>query len=398
MKILQVLPTLSAGGAEGFVTNLAISLTALGAEARLFLLAGARGERGQTLLTRLNDAHVQVEGAEQRNIRSPINLLRLAGLVHAWEPDVIQANLYASEVLCAFVRACSFGSRTCFARRLADTSVLGDLALPAARRLDRSFDIRIACAPSVETAYRSIMGRRHIRSITTICNGGLLLDSPPGLEEKAEARRRIGVPETSFVITHIGGMRPSGRSNASLQTAQKAHDVLLRSFAEAFAGDACKRLVLVGDGPLRSEVVGLAHALGIARQVVLLGQQPEPWPALKAADVFCLPSRYEGLPNVLPEAASCGLPVVASDISEIRDLWPGDSWLLKPVNDVAAFAEGLRRVEAHHATFRDRAIDAAPALRERFSMKQCAERYMDTYQSYASRATALRRASIPNSV
>jgi hypothetical protein len=88
-KILQVLPTLSVGGAEGFVTNLGVSLAELGAEVRFFLLAGVRGERGQVLQERLARAGVEIVGAENRNIRSPVNLVRLAWLIRSWQPDIV---------------------------------------------------------------------------------------------------------------------------------------------------------------------------------------------------------------------------------------------------------------------------------------------------------------------
>ncbi len=380
MKILQVLPTLGAGGAEGFVTNLGVSLAALGADVRFYLLAGARRDRGQVLLQRLQDAGIEVVGAEERNIRSPKNLLRLAGLIRSWQPDIVHANLYSTEVVCALARLLSIGNSARFTRRLANTSFQEYKSPTAMYQLDRFFDLTIACSPAVEISYRSFMRNKVKNSITTIPNGGLLLEKVPSINEKYKARRDLGLPDAGLVIAHIGRMFGADRANQSLQTGQKAHDILLMSFAQAFGGDMEKILVLVGDGPLRAEAEELARNLGIAPQVHFLGQQPEPWPALKAADIFCFPSRWEGLPNVLPEAASCGLPILASDIREIRDISPGEAWLLTAVDDVEGFADGMREVASNIDEYKNLAVTVAPIIRERFSMETCAKQYLETYK------------------
>jgi glycosyltransferase involved in cell wall biosynthesis len=199
-------------------------------------------------------------------------------------------------------------------------------------------------------------------------------------KEKRQTRKTLGIPEDAFVIAHIGRMYGGDRSDSSLAGGQKAQDVLIRAFAKAFFGNPQCVLVLVGDGPLRLEAESLAKNLGIAEDTRFLGRQPEPWPALRAADMFCFPSRHEGLPNVLPEAASCGLPVVASDIPAIRQLCPGDAWLLRPVDDIKAFAEGLRTVRANLAQFSRLAGEAADGFRERFSMAVCAGKYLQAYE------------------
>jgi glycosyltransferase involved in cell wall biosynthesis len=375
MKILQVLPTLSAGGAEGFVTNLGVSLAALGAEVRFFLLSGVRGERSRVLSRRLEDAGIEVDGREERAPASVENLLRLARLIRSWKPEIVQANLYSTEVACSAARFLSIGNNACYVRRLANTDTR-----EYCRFMDRFYRQTIACSPAVAEAYRGFMGEKQKSKLITIPNGGLLQDAVTSTEERAQAREILGIPYRSFVVAHIGRMFPGGgRMNGGLETGQKAHDVLIRAFAMAFGSDSDSLLTMVGDGPSRPQAEALAKSLGIVKQIRFLGQQPEPWPVLKAADMFCFPSRHEGSPNVLPEAASCGLPVVASDIPEIRSLYPGDAWLLKPVNDVEAFANGLRTIRGNIEVFANKARDLASGIRERYSMKVCAAKYLQAY-------------------
>ncbi len=386
MRILQVLPSLAAGGAEGFVTNLAVSLAGLGAEVVVYVLAGARGERGQVLLTRLRNADIKVIGAQERKPASLRNLMQLTRLIRSWRPDIVQANLYPTEVACAGARVLTTGGKTCYVRRLANTHFVGYRSPTIVRMMDRFFPQTIACSPSAANAYRDFMRDNQRSEIVTVSNGGLLLDAVPDAREKLLARRDLGIPEQAFVITHIGRMFGGDRSNSPLASGQKAHDVLLQAFAIAFADVPDCVLALVGDGPLLSEARALARGLGVEKQVRFLGPQPEPWPALKAADMFCFPSRYEGLPNVLPEAASCGLPVVASDIPEISSLSPGNAWLLKPVDNVDAFAKGMVSVRDGLELFRQRAHEAAQVFREKFSMTACAKQYVHAYESVLKRS------------
>lgn len=383
MKVLQFIPTLEAGGAEGFVANLGVSLAEAGVDVRFFLMGGARGERGAVLLKRLHEANIDVSGAEDHSVRSFKNPLRLIRLIRSWRPDIVQANLFAAEFLAAAISPLCIGSGARFVRRLANADVTRGYPHMLVKALPRFYALSIANSPAVAEAYRAYMDKRRGGPLVTISNGGFLQPEVTGDATMRNARKSMGVDANNFVVAHIGRYLNDGFST-TLSTTQKAQDVLIESFAKAFAGDTTKTLLSVGDGPLRSEAEALAQRLGVGDQVRFLGRQPEPWPALQAADVFCFPSRYEGLPNVLPEAASCGLPVVASDIPEIRCISPGDSWLLKPVDDVDAFADGLREVSANIDAFRAKAQEAAPNIREKFSMETCAKLYIEAYESVLS--------------
>ncbi len=95
----------------------------------------------------------------------------------------------------------------------------------------------------------------------------------------------------------------------------KGIDRLFRAMAELPQA----RLRIVGDGPLRRKLARLAVKLGIHDRVDFLGRKPpkEVADLMRAADVLCLPSRSEGMPNVVLEALACGAPVVATAVGEI---------------------------------------------------------------------------------
>ena len=102
-------------------------------------------------------------------------------------------------------------------------------------------------------------------------------------------------------------------------------------------------LAIAGDGPDLPALAALARQLGV--KIELLGVRNDLPDLLAAADVFVLPSRWEGQPLVLQEALRAGLPVVAFDVGGVRAV-AGDAAILIPPGDVAALAGAIRRVLA----------------------------------------------------
>jgi glycosyltransferase involved in cell wall biosynthesis len=102
-------------------------------------------------------------------------------------------------------------------------------------------------------------------------------------------------------------------------------------------------LVLVGDGPLRSEVAALVGDLGLAQRVTLLGARADVPEILAGGDVFALVTQWEGLPLAVIEAMMSGLPVVASDVGGVAEaVRDGQTGILVPAGDVDALAAALR--------------------------------------------------------
>ena len=153
---------------------------------------------------------------------------------------------------------------------------------------------------------------------------------------------------------------------------QKDPATLIHAFARLRAQRPA-RLVLLGDGPQRARLTGLAKELGVADDVEFAGWVDNPFVYMAHAAVMALPSRWEGLPGVLIQAMACGCPVVATDCpgGSAEILENGRYGRLVPVGDAAALASAIG-AEIETPT-------AQSLLRERaafYTPERAAERYM----------------------
>ncbi|MDR3573356.1 MAG: glycosyltransferase [Anaerolineaceae bacterium] len=103
-------------------------------------------------------------------------------------------------------------------------------------------------------------------------------------------------------------------------TEQKDFETLIQAFGLAMEQVPALKLILIGDGELRTQLQALACELGINRQVQFLGQRMDTAALYQHMELFVLSSRWEGLPTVLLESMAAGVPVIASAIPGCDEL------------------------------------------------------------------------------
>lgn len=192
--------------------------------------------------------------------------------------------------------------------------------------------------------------------------------SPSSVEVVPNAldKERIMLMDSVSAIPSSSGMRrivAVGR-----MTHEKGHDLLIRACAKILPEYPDWHLDLVGDGPLREQLAQMVRQNGISSQVHFHGQLKNPFGMVKSADLFVLPSRVEGFPNVLLEAMAMGVPVVSFDCASgpAELITHRVSGLLVPAGDVGSLASAMRSLMDDPER---RATIAAEAcrIRERYS-------------------------------
>jgi teichuronic acid biosynthesis glycosyltransferase TuaC len=151
--------------------------------------------------------------------------------------------------------------------------------------------------------------------------------------DQAAARRNLKIPNDRPVVLWVGRMEPV-----------KGLDVLVRAVKSLRDEQFPIRVYLVGGGKLRGTLEQQARELGVAAEFVFAGPtRPEElgdW--YRAADLTVLPSRSEGLPNVLRESVASGTRFVASDVGGIAEI-ADDEWdRLVPPDNPRALADAIR--------------------------------------------------------
>jgi glycosyltransferase involved in cell wall biosynthesis len=162
--------------------------------------------------------------------------------------------------------------------------------------------------------------------LRVIANG---VPAPAG--DGGAVRREIGVADGELLLVAAGSL-----------VERKGHAVLLRALVGI---SAPWRLAIAGQGVERDALLALAASLGMSDRVHLLGQRADIGSWQRAADVFVMPSLWEGLPLALLEAMFTGSAIIASRTSGIPEaITDGVEGLLVPPGDVPALGAALARV------------------------------------------------------
>jgi glycosyltransferase involved in cell wall biosynthesis len=214
-----------------------------------------------------------------------------------------------------------------------------------------------------------------------------------------EAMRRIGFPESSLSLVHLGvdhnlySAREGSKESTPLVgyvgrlKKYKSIHHLIEAFAVVKQDIPGVRLVIVGDGDDRPRLESVVNRLELGQSVTFTGyvseQEKAEW--MRRMWVMAMPSSKEGWGLTVTEANACGTTVVASDVPGLRDaVEHGHSGLLFPYGDTAALARSIVRVLRDDAE-RNRLSKGALEFAARFTWDIAASRTINALTGLVGR-------------
>lgn len=323
IKVMFVAPSLSGGGAERFVSTLATHLDRDRFQVSICLM---RDDRTYPV-----PADVSVTVLHKRKFwHLPRTIFRLRRLIASERPDVVVGTItFTNWLIGAAVLCYSKRPRTvaCFANN--PEREYGGLYQKTFRHLV-SWLLSGMDGYVANSAELSGLVDRWYR-LKSPCNVVRYPVDFEAIENAAEASSGVSFSADSIKLIAVGRL-----------VAQKRMDELINVFAR-IAKTKDVKLDILGDGPLRQKLQHQITSLGLDESVTIHGFVENPYPWIKAADIFVLSSEYEGLPGVLVEAQGLGRPAVATNCktgpAEIIE--DGKTGFLVPVNDTDAIERRL---------------------------------------------------------
>lgn len=212
--------------------------------------------------------------------------------------------------------------------------------------------------------------------VTTVHNGIDLseFNRPKDTNRLNELRKSLGIPVATPVLGTVARLEP-----------RKGHRYLLEAVAQINKDYPNLRVLLVGDGELKSDLRNLAKELNISSNVIFAGFQKNIPKILSLLDLFLLPSIEEGLSFAILEAMALGLPVIATNVGGTPELVQnGETGLLVPAKSSSALASAIARLlgDKEYAT----ALGEAGKRRAaQFSSRIMAEKIEEIYDYYIFR-------------
>ncbi len=375
VHVFFVLDGLATGGAEINVLGLMGALERLGVRCSLCSLTQANDG---FLAKRLSELSVRRFDLDVRRLYDARGWLRFgriltrerADIVHVQDPYGALLGMWAKSVTrlpVIFTRHVMTDEHNSMWDRLRGTT------LRTAVRC--SSDRVIAVSAAVAKTFSEQSGIPPARF--SVVNNGV---ATPTFDQgtAVRIRQQMGWSPNARIVLMVGVMRPG-----------KGHHLAIEAFAEVKRRVPDAHLVMAGDGPLRASIEAASE--GNRNSISILGEVRNVPELMAASDVLVLPSESEAFPNVLLEAAMCGLPAIATKVGGIPEIIVHqETGLCVPPADPAALADAIVSV-LMDPTLRNKMSDAARVrARNKFSLETQAAATLTIYEDILDKSASKR--------
>ncbi len=187
---------------------------------------------------------------------------------------------------------------------------------------------------------------------------------------KLEKRRSLGFSQKEKLLTVVGRL-----------TEQKGHSFLLKAMADVVGKHPGVRLLIIGEGELRPQLEQQVTILGLLNKVFFLGKRTDIAEIYGISDLFVLPSLWEGLPLVMLEAMTAGVPVIATAVAGVPEVIDHKkNGLLVPPASPEELSTAICYLLEHPQEAREMATRAKKLVQEQFDAVNMVRGYEAVYQ------------------
>lgn len=352
MRIFHVITLSSLGGAQSVVVNLA-NEQVKGNE--VFVVSSASGEAWRALDSRVKVIKIKSLHREI-SLKDICVLFRLIWLRIKYRPDVV--HLHSSK-MGALGRIAFRPKKTIYTVHGFDTIRIANRKF---LKIEKILQKRCAKVVGVSQYDVNMMTQESItRGVTYVYNG---------IKDLREMQ--IGTPDN--------------RAITMLETIKSKYNKIVLCIAR---DDKQKKIDLfLAVARIIPDVafvwIGNKNQYETTNNVTLMGLVPLASQLMKYADVFVLPSNYEGLPMSIIEALSAGKPVVASNVGGISELLDGTNGYAVE-NDPEVMSEKIRYILADEERYNQMAVSARKTYEDKFTVEHMVEAYQTIYDSITNR-------------
>lgn len=304
LRVAYCITELEPGGAERALVELVTRLDRRRFEPAVYVLAARPAAPRDVLARRLDEAGIPLHFLDARYAwQAPRVIARLADEWRRYAPDVVHSYLFHANIVARLAATRMRVPRTICGIRVAEHRARWH------RRLDRWTQRRVSkfvcVSQSVADFSRDVTGL-DASKLVVIPNG---VDVAKLTARASREPSELGLPSGRRFLVCVGRLDEQ-------KGVDRLVDVAPRLLAELPEHD----LVLVGDGPRRGEIERRVASERLSSRVHLMGWRDDAVDFIAAADLLLLPSRWEGMPNVVLEAMALRRPVVASDVEGVREV------------------------------------------------------------------------------
>lgn len=300
---------------------------------------------------------------------------RLRRYLRSRDTDALCTHDYRSQVVGFFARRGTRAKWISFSRGFTAENLKVRLYQWIERLVVRFADHIVAVSESQKRKLLDLgIPDSKITVIHNAIDSGVLEDVDP-----VDLRREFKLPRETVICVAAGRF-----------SSEKGQLYLVRAAANAIRSNPRLRFILYGDGPDLERTRATVRELELGEKVICPGFEKKILGCIKGADILINPSLSEGLPNVVLEAMSLGVPVIATSVGGVPEMIdPGKSGVLVPPGDEAALAQAINDL-VEHWPLKDKIVEnARTTVREKFSFENQTLRLSRVYELVSGKKVAV---------